>query len=72
MAYVSRDPFAREELHREEIKPAPGRTCVECGNTNRRGNLYEYRTERDSYGSRPSTHRGLFCSRACHRAYHQG
>lgn len=41
MSYVSRDPYARDELHRTEIKPVPGRTCDWCGQLSRRGNLFE-------------------------------
>lgn len=71
MALVSRDPFARTELHKRQV-PANGRTCEWCGScTFRAGKmvLFEYRTESD--GGRVSPHRGLFCSLKCHNAYHR-
>ena len=52
MAYVSRDPFGRTELHRKTVhvrKPiteAPVTGCAWCGSLNGRGNLYRYQTER--------------------------
>lgn len=69
MAYVSRDVFARTELHRElkETKE----TCYWCGGTRGDGKvrkLYKYRTESD--GGRKSVHAGLFCSRSCFDSYH--
>lgn len=73
MAYVSRDPFARTELHREREYIAHAlHGCTECGGykETKRGRkyLFKYRTEND--GGRSSEHRGLFCSRSCHNAYH--
>lgn len=65
---MQRDSFARQELHREEVKAPPG-GCVWCGSANKRGNCYRYRTETD--GGRvfydPPTR--LFCSAACRRSY---
>jgi hypothetical protein len=66
MTYVSRDPFARTETHKEEVCGEKG--CDWCGATNRRGNLFVYRTESD--GGRKSEHRGQFCSKSCHDSYH--
>lgn len=78
MALVSRDVFARTELHRELKKTTEA--CYWCGG--RRGlgvgrrlaggkvvsKLYEYHTEGD--GGRKSEHAGLFCCRSCFDSYH--
>ena len=74
MTIISRDPFARQELHREVVNPevtqfspcAP--TCSWCGQTRKNGSLFAYSTETD--GGRTFTHRGLFCSKSCHDIYH--
>jgi hypothetical protein len=66
--YISRDPFARTELHRETIPAYGNRSCDWCGNLNRAGKLFTYRTESD--GGRKSEHRGAFCSKSCHDSYH--
>jgi hypothetical protein len=69
MARVSRDVFARTELHRELVEAAG--TCWWCGGTRGEGRvrkLYKYRTEHD--GGRRSEHDGLFCSRSCFDSYH--
>lgn len=72
MALVSRDPFARTELHRSVVTAHTGITCSNCGGVriSPKGwkSLYEYRTESD--GGRSSTHRGLFCCKSCHDSYH--
>lgn len=73
MAYISRDPFARTEMHRESVPASalsPNVTCSWCGNRNGRGGLYRYRTEGDANPSRPGAHRGLFCSKPCHDDFH--
>jgi hypothetical protein len=73
MTYINRDPFARTELHRETEYVGANRTCDWCGNAavTKLGNyLYRYRTESD--GGRSSEHRGLFCCKSCHDAYHGG
>ena len=72
MAYVSRDPFAREETHRTSL-PAPASTspvtgCAWCGNLNGRGGLYRYRTETD--GGRTNEDTRAFCSIDCRRTYY--
>lgn len=72
MTYISRDPFTRQELHREVV-PVVSQACDWCGNVRHRKKgdvyyLYQYRTEPDA--GRPATHRGLFCSKPCHDAYH--
>ena len=70
MTFVSRNPFAREEIHRERITNASVSyailSCDYCGQSDRP--IYRYRTESD--GGRVSIHRGRFCSKACHDSYH--
>lgn len=73
MAYISRDPFAREEIHRQTYRKSdnahlPKFGCHWCGNTNRWGNLFQYWVESD--GGRKSPIRGLFCTIGCMRTYH--
>jgi hypothetical protein len=67
MTYVSRDCFARTEVHKDTYK-ARGETCKWCGNTSRNRRLYEYRIESD--GGRVSNIPGRFCSVSCMKAYH--
>ena len=78
MAYVSRDPFARTELHSEYVPKSAliwhdqiG-SCKECGNRSKRGGLYRFHIEHDDYiaGRRNSVIKGLFCSVSCMRTYH--
>lgn len=70
MAYISRDPFAREEIHRSRV--FTNHTCDWCGNFKNAKDgsrfLYEYRTEMD--GGRKFEHEGQFCSKGCHDTYH--
>lgn len=71
MAYISRNPFAREEIHRESIRPGDfgiKHVCAWCGNTNAHGNVFQYRVESD--GGRKSEIPGHFCSIGCMRTYH--
>jgi hypothetical protein len=68
MTYISRDPFARLELHRHEMKSYISKGCTECGNRNARGNLFQYVVESD--GGRRNAIEGEFCSIGCMRAYH--
>lgn len=58
---VSRDPFARVELHRATIKTA--QVCEWCGQRGR----FLYRFETD--GGRVSPWSLPFCSVACFRTY---
>lgn len=67
MTYINRDPFAREELHREVVTPRRG-GCDCCGGLRRNNTLFEYRTETD--GGRSNKHRGQFCGKSCHDSYH--
>lgn len=66
---ISRDPFARQELHRETID-AMGVTCSWCGQPRKDNKLYVYWTEHDSVQSNRRTHNGQFCSIQCHNDYH--
>lgn len=77
MALVSRDPFARVELHRESVSlrdatweglsgASPG--CAWCGGVNGHGALYRYGVESD--GGRVSRDDRAFCSRECRRFYY--
>jgi len=74
MAMISRDPFAREELHRFVDEHAQdGRTCAWCGcRRTRKGKplhrLFRFEVQTDG-GSRHAIDK-LFCSTACMRAYH--
>lgn len=71
MALVSRDTFARTELHRERTYLNSGYTCMWCGQTKTtpkgRCYLFSYRVESD--GGRKDAIRGLYCSNHCHAAY---
>lgn len=67
MALINRDPFAREELHRETVD-SMGVTCSWCGSVRKDNKLYVYYTETD--GGRRHTHNGSFCCKSCHDAYH--
>jgi len=68
---ISRDPFARTELHRrrEYVECA---TCAWCGHVHRtpksRGYLNRYRIETDAGRSHEIPR--LFCSKACMETYH--
>jgi hypothetical protein len=76
MRAIARDPFARTTIVRETIQPLVGnQSCDFCGGveTNRRRRdpfLYRFGTEPDAIHPRVSWHRGSFCSRSCHDAYH--
>lgn len=61
---ISRDPFARESLHRETIKTASD--CSWCGQQAK----FRYYTEPDAIYVRKNYLRGEFCSIGCMRAYH--
>lgn len=69
MALVSRDPFARTELHRQTIdnRTRPRQeSCKWCGQMPRR--LHCYHTEHD--GGRRDQHIGFFCNVGCMRSYY--
>jgi hypothetical protein len=63
--FVSRDPFAREELHKEPVEGE----CAFCGSSNRYGKVWKFRVEYD--GGRKSEIKGKFCSKACLSVYHE-
>ena len=70
MTFISRDPFAREEVHSEKVYTSE--TCTFCGCTKiekRSGKhyLYQYRVETDEGWSYYARH--LFCSRSCQKAF---
>lgn len=64
---INRDPFAREELHRETID-ANGVTCSWCGQPRNDKKLYVYYVEHDA--GRRRTLNGQFCSIGCLHDYH--
>lgn len=74
MALVSRDPFARRELHRQVATVRQGTTCDWCGNVRMSRHkvpvpqLYTFITESD--GGSKHRHHGMFCSKSCHDSYH--
>jgi hypothetical protein len=72
MRTLSRDPFARTETVRANYYNAGA--CSWCG---QRGPervgpryLYQYGTVRDDRPGSVNWHRGVFCSKGCHDAYH--
>ena len=69
MAYVRRDPFAREELHLERQYGSNYCSWCGCGRRTPKGReyLYAYRIESD--GGRVSHLKGLFCGVSCMEAY---
>jgi len=69
MSKISRDPFARTELHAN--REYTFHTCQWCGQVKqtRNGRKYLYRYEVQSDGGRVSQLRGLFCSVGCMRAF---
>lgn len=72
MSYVSRDPFARTELHKSVVPPSAVSyaviTCDWCDGTGSNGRLYRFSTESD--GGSKHHHKGRFCSKSCHDSYH--
>lgn len=63
--FISRDPFAREALHRKTVHT--DNTCSWCGQ-NYHSRLFVYYIESDNM--RRSNIDGYFCSIGCMRAYH--
>lgn len=64
MTMISRNPFARTELHREITHDTSD--CDWCGQVFDR--LFRYYTETD--GGLTDMHIGKFCSKSCHDSYH--
>ena len=70
MAYISRDPFARQELHRETVEPGyVVKGCAWCGGLNAHGKLYRYRIETD--GGRSHSDDRVFCSVGCRHIFYR-
>jgi hypothetical protein len=72
MTQISHDSFARTTLVRTIVPTPLG--CDNCGNYRERlgqvlPSLFQYSTVRDDSG-RYNKHKGLFCSKVCHDAYH--
>jgi hypothetical protein len=67
MTLIRRNPFARAELHREQVPNRMG-GCPWCGMTNSNGKLYQYRVEHDDGSVYPDEK--AFCSLDCREAYH--
>ena len=65
---VSRDAYAREELHRKVVDGE----CCQCGGTNAHGRVYRYWIERDAVRANKVYLKGLFCSMECFRFYQGG
>jgi hypothetical protein len=69
---VTRDPFARSELHAARVHN-PTSTCEWCGSTREtpRGTrwLYQYTLEHDDGSS--YDYADLYCSRGCFEDYHR-
>ena len=63
---ISRDPFARTELHRARVtEDYPGILhCLWCGNvkTTPKGNRFLFQYSQESDGGTKNTIPGLFCS----------
>ena len=76
MSLVSRDPYARQELHKQIASVMNGKTCDWCGSVRWSRHktpvpqLYSFTTETD--GGRSFRDKGLFCSRSCRDDYHCG
>lgn len=73
-ALISRDPFAREELHRERAYNPAKNGCDWCGTTRQtpatgRAYLLKFWIERDD-NARKLYVEGEFCCVDCMRAYH--
>ena len=79
MSLVSRDPFARQELHRSVVHiphynsylPLSSQyRCWNCGGTRKNGTIFKYRLENDDNSQRPGDVNGYFCSVGCMRSFH--
>ena len=74
MAMVSRDPFARTELHKHKTVCSDSRTCDFCDTRGRpvgkgyQHKLFRFHVQYD--GGRTATISGLFCSTSCMKSYH--
>lgn len=72
MAFISRNLFAREELHKEVVYTSC--TCKWCGQikTTKKGKsfLYQYNIQPDSIRNIVNNIEGLFCSISCMKTYY--
>jgi hypothetical protein len=69
---LSRDPFARVDLVRENVEVTASYTCDWCGRaprTRKDGSAYLYRYSNENDNGRRGRMWGLFCSVDCCRAY---
>jgi hypothetical protein len=64
--FVTRDPFAREELH-ATLQPH-GTECHFCGNKEHR--VYRYEVQKDGLMNRTFEDKHCFCSQSCRRCYY--
>lgn len=75
MGMISRDPFARNELHKKKVDyrylsdgtKAP-QECYNCDGQDGKGNVHVFETHSD--GGRKYEIKGKFCSVSCMRQYH--
>lgn len=65
---VTRDPFARQELHRVSV--TTHQSCDWCGGRRANGKLWEYEIQPDGLSFRHQPIKGRFCSASCFRSYH--
>lgn len=72
MTMVSRNAFARTELHKFAETVQPDKGCAWCGGNKqaKSGRVYLYRFETQSDGGRKYEASGLFCCVSCFRSYH--
>lgn len=63
---ISRNVFARHELHRESVVASVRTSCDWCGARPHR--LFQYRRETDGGTTYKDQH--LFCCVGCFRSYH--
>lgn len=78
MRTLSHDPFGRFEIVRDRVSvehlSTASRTCIWCGQGRQTPSgshyLYVYGTVQDDRPGHVNWHRGEFCSKPCHDAYH--
>ena len=66
---IARDPFARHDIIREEVKDLTG-GCDYCGCLSAKGNLFRYGVEPDAIRIQQHWLKGKFCSIGCKKSYH--
>jgi len=72
MVMVSRNVFARMELHKRRVNVASTCGCKWCGSNTqtKAGKPYLYEFENQSDGGRTYAVSGAFCSVSCMKSYH--